>query len=472
MSRLATLLFALALLAPEAFAQSVVPLWEHQFNRARSIAVSPDGTEVVVGEGSYQAATLIFLDSQSGDSIATIQTEAYPSPRNFRSPEVMVYEPNGETVIAGHHNIYGSGGGGGGEQGGSGTGANIDVRRWNPDAPTPEASQVYAFDGASSALAVNETVLVHAERFEGSSTPNLFVRDLDTAELIYSENSEDAPIYAAFSPDGNTLATIHLLSDTPIQIRRAGVWSTEITVDIDVFLLQPVKIAFSPDGTRAVVSTRAYTGVGVYVFDTSDWSLERYIEMPENPEGSAAEVIGEFSQDGRYVVTLRRERGSGLSEWTARISAYSVETGELVLTDLLVPYEVYPQVPPADIERIPGTDEYLWHANNRAGVVSLDMGAQVVADEAMPGTEALSLSAHPNPASTSITANYTLAASGDVRLTAHDLLGREVAVLASGAKASGTHRATLDVSSLPSGVYVLRLATPEATEVQRVTVVR
>lgn len=212
---------------------------------------------------------------------------------------------------------------------------------------------------------------------------------------------------------------------------------------------------------------------GFYIYRTSDWQLEQFLSLPP---GVYAENIGEagegvFSSDGTHVVALHRRSDEGTNDHTPVVLVYELASGEIIASEEVGPSEFYPQLPEGNIERIPGSDDYVWYANNRAGVVRADMGTQVVENEETPEA-GLALSARPNPASSSVTASYTLSASGDVRLTAHDLLGREVAVLASGAQAAGAHRATLDVSSLPSGTYVLRLVTPEATEVQRVTIVR
>ena len=452
------------------FAQTITPLWEQSFTQARSIVASPDGLEVVVGEGAYGAAAMFFFDALSGNLRATIDGSE-GSPVEFAAPEEMIYGPDGETVIVGHKNIHNSGGGGcGGEGGGCGTSGGIDLRRWNPDV-APEADPlVYRLTTPSNSLAANDQALVHAELYAGS-LPNLFVRDVETTELIYSEASEKAPIYAEFSPDGNTLVTIHSLTNTPIRIRTAGTWSADTTLDIDAFLLQPTEIAFSPDGSRAVVSTRAYTeGVGVYVYDTSDWSLERYIAMPPRPSESAIESIGKFSDDGDYVVVLRRERGPELSEWAARLYVYRVTTGDLVVSEFVTPFEVFPRVPPADIERIPGTGLFAWHANNRAGVVGMDMEQTVATDDTAPDASALDLAVWPNPAAGSFTTSFQLQNQGDVSLKLYDLLGRAIATVSSGAHAAGLHQARLDTSALANGVYLLRLATPDGAQVQKVVV--
>ena len=64
---------------------------------------------------------------------------------------------------------------------------------------------------------------------------------------------------------------------------------------------------------------------------------------------------------------------------------------------------------------------------------------------------------YPNPFRQRATIEYRLPASGHVRLTVYDVLGRELAVLVDERKSAGSHSAKLDASSWPSGVYLYRL---------------
>ncbi len=78
-------------------------------------------------------------------------------------------------------------------------------------------------------------------------------------------------------------------------------------------------------------------------------------------------------------------------------------------------------------------------------------------------SEAVSLVAWPNPAAGAVTLSYALAEASPVRLAVYDVLGRAVAVVAEGRREAGEHRAGLDVSSLPAGLYLVRIdAGPEA----------
>ena len=78
----------------------------------------------------------------------------------------------------------------------------------------------------------------------------------------------------------------------------------------------------------------------------------------------------------------------------------------------------------------------------------------------------------PNPSATRAALRYALDASANVRLTVYDMLGREVAVVAEGARAAGAHTAPVDVSAWPAGVYLVRLDVGGEALTQRLTVAR
>jgi hypothetical protein len=63
----------------------------------------------------------------------------------------------------------------------------------------------------------------------------------------------------------------------------------------------------------------------------------------------------------------------------------------------------------------------------------------------------------PNPFNPAATIAFVLRDAAVVRLSVHDRLGREVALLYDGPCDSGTHRVRFDASALPGGVYFYRL---------------
>jgi hypothetical protein len=80
--------------------------------------------------------------------------------------------------------------------------------------------------------------------------------------------------------------------------------------------------------------------------------------------------------------------------------------------------------------------------------------------------------AYPNPFNPITTIGFDLAASSNIRLSTYDVIGREVAVLAKGVYSAGTHRVTFDGRSLASGVYLIRLSTPNSIHIRRITLLK
>jgi|GEM_PF-5927011 len=96
----------------------------------------------------------------------------------------------------------------------------------------------------------------------------------------------------------------------------------------------------------------------------------------------------------------------------------------------------------------------------------------VVGAEAAPEPGVTLAPAAPNPASGRTVLRFALDRPAPVRLRLFDVLGREVAVLADGARPAGTHEVAVDAARLAAGVYVARLDAGPAVVTQRLVVVR
>ncbi|MBE0643715.1 MAG: alpha/beta fold hydrolase [Bacteroidetes bacterium] len=80
-------------------------------------------------------------------------------------------------------------------------------------------------------------------------------------------------------------------------------------------------------------------------------------------------------------------------------------------------------------------------------------------------------SAWPNPARENVWISFELDHSMPARLTVHDMMGREIAVIAEGYMEKGRHVATLN-SRLPEGIYVYRLTTPRGVLHRKMVIIR
>ena len=81
---------------------------------------------------------------------------------------------------------------------------------------------------------------------------------------------------------------------------------------------------------------------------------------------------------------------------------------------------------------------------------------------------------YPNPFNPKTQIEYQVSGPGlhHVRISVHDLLGREVAVLADRRNAAGRYAVTFDASHLSSGTYLYRLTAGESILTRRMTLVK
>jgi hypothetical protein len=79
---------------------------------------------------------------------------------------------------------------------------------------------------------------------------------------------------------------------------------------------------------------------------------------------------------------------------------------------------------------------------------------------------------YPNPFNPSTTINYELPKSSEVRLSVHDMLGREVSVLVNERKNAGVHAVEFDASALSSGMYLYQLQAGDFIQTRRLVILR
>ncbi|NNE69307.1 MAG: T9SS type A sorting domain-containing protein [Rhodothermales bacterium] len=79
---------------------------------------------------------------------------------------------------------------------------------------------------------------------------------------------------------------------------------------------------------------------------------------------------------------------------------------------------------------------------------------------------------YPNPFNPSTAISFELPAGADVSLAVFDVLGRQVAQLASGTYPAGSHSVTFDASGLQSGLYIYRLDAGDQSIARTMTLVK
>ncbi|NNE70951.1 MAG: T9SS type A sorting domain-containing protein, partial [Rhodothermales bacterium] len=103
-----------------------------------------------------------------------------------------------------------------------------------------------------------------------------------------------------------------------------------------------------------------------------------------------------------------------------------------------------------------------------AGLVTLDGGAASTSTASEPETAELPDNYtleqnYPNPFNPVTTIGFALPETGNVRLAVYDVLGRQVALLASGTLEAGSHEVHFEATNLPSGTYLYRLDTAQGS---------
>jgi hypothetical protein len=101
-------------------------------------------------------------------------------------------------------------------------------------------------------------------------------------------------------------------------------------------------------------------------------------------------------------------------------------------------------------------------SDNFFSLVTALAKGETQAEAVLPTAYAL-LPNYPNPFNPSTTVTFALPETAKVRLVVYDLLGRAVRILAEGTYGAGTYPVVFDASTLPSGLYLLQLTTPQQT---------
>ncbi|MBI5060600.1 T9SS type A sorting domain-containing protein [candidate division KSB1 bacterium] len=165
--------------------------------------------------------------------------------------------------------------------------------------------------------------------------------------------------------------------------------------------------------------------------------------------------LAEYVTDGFLHLTYVLDHDAG--------SAFS---NEGVTTDNPV---VYQRISTFDIDRLPLMPQYPLHIDSTGFPWVPDDHA--VEHEIVPTESELS-APYPNPFNASTTISYDLSTPAHVRLTVHDLLGREVAVLYDGAAPAGKHRLIWNAGNFSSGLYFVSLRSGDQAQTQKLMLLK
>ncbi len=110
-------------------------------------------------------------------------------------------------------------------------------------------------------------------------------------------------------------------------------------------------------------------------------------------------------------------------------------------------------------------------------MLGVDVGCYVGMEEHAGGGKQEAVSVYPNPTFGRSEIRYQVggqrsAVGGNVRLTVHDITGKQVCSLIDEVQAQGEYVVDFDVSSLPAGIYLVRLQAGEASETTKMVVIK
>ncbi len=243
------------------------------------------------------------------------------------------------------------------------------------------------------------------------------------------------------------------------------------------------------DWKLAMFDLSAYEGYGVQIrlrfgsdaevtrggwwIDDIELKTKIGLEYPDNLEGEITEYGIQLDWDTPEVP--RRDDGVVPNELLGYRIYRGINNEEWAMLDVLVADNTYFD----DLIGMPHgeymymvTAEYLIGESDPSNLLFLEWANTVEDDaQAIPEEWAIT-STFPNPFNNVTTIGYSVPAVGDVSLGVYDLQGRLVQQLHNGMVQPGHYRVGFNGKSLPSGLYLVRMQTPEGNHMKRLLLLK
>lgn len=241
----------------------------------------------------------------------------------------------------------------------------------------------------------------------------------------------------------------------------ASVLSSYCIVSTDVFEYPEMagryitNVVVDPTNDNNVMVTLGNYGNDNYVYLTENAldSLPEFVSVQGNlPHMPVFDGIVEMSGSGKVIlgtdfgIFTSSNIYSGNPTWEEDYAGM----GDLPVTDLKQQLEVHPFIQNVG---------YIAAASYGKGLFYDTTYYTPVGIGPVPGTGRLnaSLQIHPNPVRKTANVTYTLTESAPVVAYVYDLAGRLMSTTSFGTQPAGTRTSVLDMSSLPSGTYIVRV---------------
>ena len=184
--------------------------------------------------------------------------------------------------------------------------------------------------------------------------------------------------------------------------------------------------------------------------------------------------VANFSATGFYDMFISKLDASGAYEWAKQISGNTAEKGNAIAVDALGC--VYTS---GDFQSVvdfdPEADVVSLSSSGLEDIFALKMCPCLRTDVSNhnAGQQGYELfPCYPNPFSQTTTITYQIPESTFIHLAIYDLLGREVAVLASEVQPAGMHNINFDAGQLPAGVYCFVMRAGDFTGVKKMLIAK
>ena len=209
--------------------------------------------------------------------------------------------------------------------------------------------------------------------------------------------------------------------------------------------------------TRVDVSGNIVTGIDIYVHELPELAhgftgIRGMIQANAGPVSAASGALV-------YAHWNSAIAGFGIADAAGHYEIAGLAPGTYTVTADLPGYD--------PVGAKTATVSYSQTGIPQFATVNLNLSVvTALSDPAVTAPESFVLSQnYPNPFNPTTSISYRLPATVKVDLRVYDVLGREVAVLASGIQAAGQHSVSFDAASLSTGVYFYRLSagTAQAT---------
>ncbi|MDP8238273.1 MAG: T9SS type A sorting domain-containing protein [Candidatus Hatepunaea meridiana] len=341
------------------------------------------------------------------------------------------------------------------------------------------------------------------ESWEQASYSNYGWRDLTTdGEFIYAV---DSTYIAQINPNTGQVTDVRI--PTPLNPCQAVAWDAEhelfwVTsisqnvygIDSDGNVFYEVNNSFrfrtsgityfadDPDGYKLYILSNDRDG-GVRLIkcnhQTNDTTTVAMLPIDDRERSGGCTMTNELLEF-TWVLLAQMQAGDDiLRVYEASSDFYwlsvTPRAGYLVSNDEM---NVHVDISSADLEPNQTYEAYLQFSHNtpQEGAYWVDISLSVTANSAPSDSEVPLeyglISAYPNPFNAVSTISFALDRASDVSLTMHNLAGRQVATLLEDNRNSGSYNVSVNASSLPSGMYMVRLSDGERVSYLKVALLK